>query len=110
MTGYYIPQPPVGMRQSDFPILGAPAFGGANLDGSLADAIVNGLSTLSKVGVAYWSGQTAVATQQALYDQAKAGSAAAQGAGAAAANVQQYIPYLIGGAALITLAVILTRK
>lgn len=89
----------------DFPILQSPP-----LEGTLADTITAALSTASKLGVAYWTGQTAVATQQALYQQAKAGGAAAQGAGAAAAQLQNYVPYIIGAGALVTLAIVLTRS
>lgn len=97
-----------------FPTFGCAPIPDDGLGGSLTDTIVNILNTAGKLGTSYWSNQTAVAQQQALYDAAKAGTAQQQAAllaqQSAAQNINNYIPYIIGGVALVTLAIVMTRS
>lgn len=88
------------------PILESPA-----LDGTLTDAIMNGLGLAAKLGSQYWTAKATIEQQKQLYNAAKAGlpASAATGAAAAAQNLTAYMPYIFGGLALVA-AVTMLKK
>lgn len=76
--------------------------------GSLTSIINAGLTNAGSILTTYWTQQSAVEAAKAATATAIAQQDAAKGAGTAAANLDAYMPYILGIGALMAVAVVIS--